>query len=72
MNGLMSIEKAARTLGLCITSRRRWDLEGKLITGLNSMMILVVMTTAKLKPELIHVSSDERPRMAYANDRNKC
>lgn len=65
MNRFVTIGKAAKILGVSISTLRRWELEGKIsskrTSGLHRRYDL-----AKLKPESIHYSSSPRKTIAYA------
>src|SRR5438132_9449740 len=65
MNRLITIGKAAKIVGVSISTLRRWELNGKIsperTNGLHRRYDL-----AKLKPELIHLSSNPRKTLAYA------
>lgn len=65
MNRLISIGKAAEILGVSITTLRRWELAGKLISERTTSGHRRY-DLAKIKPELIHSLSDERYTVAYA------
>ena len=65
MNRLIPISKAAETLGVSISTLRRWELEGKLIperTKLGHRRY----DLSKIKPELTHSTVDELYTIAYA------
>ena len=65
MERLVSISEAARTLGVSITTLRRWEAEGRLIpehtSGGHRRYDL-----AKIKPEWFRFTPDERHTVAYA------
>ena len=65
MNRLVSINKAAKILGVSISTLRRWEWEGKITsertTGKHRRYDL-----AKLKPESFRLSPDCRKTIAYA------
>lgn len=65
MEMYVSISGASETLGVSITTLRRWEAEGKLIpertAGRQRRYDL-----AKLKPELFHSAPQERKTIAYA------
>src|SRR5579872_1967180 len=65
MNRLVSINKAAKILGVSISTLRRWEWEGKITsertTGKHRRYDL-----AKLKPESFRLSPDRRKTIAYA------
>lgn len=65
MDRLVAIGKAAQTLGVSITTLRRWEAEGKLIpertAGGQRRYDL-----AKIKPELFHTAPQDRKTIAYA------
>jgi putative resolvase len=68
MTRFVSIGVAAKTLGVSITTLRRWETEGRL-TPEHTVGRHRRYDLAKLKPELIHSSRlalDERRTMAYA------
>ena len=65
MERLVGIGEAAKTLGVSITTLRRWEARGKLIpehtAGKHRRYDL-----AKLKPEIYRAAPDERRTIAYA------
>ena len=65
MNRYVAIGEASETLGVSITTLRRWEAEGKLIAertaGGQRRYDL-----AKIKPELFHAAPSERKTIAYA------
>ena len=65
MNRYVAIGEASETLGVSITTLRRWEVEGKLIpertAGRQRRYDL-----AKLKPDLLHAAPSERKTIAYA------
>lgn len=65
MNRYLAIGEAAKTLGVSITTLRRWEEEGKLIpertAGGQRRYDL-----AKIKPELFHAEPQDRKTIAYA------
>ena len=65
MERLVSISEAARTLGVSITTLRRWEAEGRLIpehtSGGHRRYDL-----AKINPEWFRFTPDERHTVAYA------
>ena len=65
MGRFFSIGKASKTLGVSITTLRRWEAQGRLIpeytTGGHRRYDL-----AKLRPELFRISPDDRQTVAYA------
>ena len=65
MERLFSIGEASKTLGVSITTLRRWEAEGRLIpehtSGGHRRYDL-----AKLKPELFRAAPDEKRTVAYA------
>jgi len=65
MNRLSSIGEASKALGVSITTLRRWELQGKLIPE-RTKSGHRRYDLAQLKPELFHVSVDERRTIAYA------
>ena len=66
MDRLVSIGEAARTLGVSITTLRRWEVSGKLVAD-HTVGGHRRYNLAKLKPELFHAEdSDARRTVAYA------
>ena len=65
MNRLLPIGKASAILGVSITTLRRWEKEGKIIPEKTTCGHRRY-DLAKLKPELIHISNDNRQTIAYA------
>ena len=65
MNRYVAIGEASETLGVSLTTLRRWEAEGKLIAertaGGQRRYDL-----AKIKPELFHAAPSERKTIAYA------
>ncbi len=65
MNRLCAIGKAAKTLGVSITTLRRWEHEGKLMPERTTCGHRRY-DLSKIKPELFHIALDERRTIAYA------
>lgn len=65
MNRLSSIGEAAKALGVSVSTLRRWEASGKLVSeriGVGHRRY----DLAKLRPEVFHLKKDERSTIAYA------
>ena len=65
MNRLITISKAAKLLGVSISTLRRWELDGK-ISSVRTNGLHRRYDVSKLKPELFHQSANDRKTIAYA------
>ena len=66
MDRLISISKAAKLLGVSISTLRRWESEGKISSEIRHAGGHRRYDPAKLQPELSRLSSDRRKTIAYA------
>jgi len=66
MDRLISISKAAKLLGVSISTLRRWESEGKISSETRHAGGHRRYDPAKLQPELSRLSSDCRKTIAYA------
>jgi putative resolvase len=62
---MSTIGEASKTLGVSITTLRRWEVEGKLMPE-RTVSGHRRYDLAKIKPELFHLASDVRRTIAYA------
>jgi putative resolvase len=65
MSRMSTIGEASKTLGVSITTLRRWEVEGKLMPE-RTVSGHRRYDLAKIKPELFHLASDVRRTIAYA------
>lgn len=66
MDRLVSISKAAKLLGVSISTLRRWELEGKISSEPRDKSGHRRYDLAKIKPESFRLSNDCRKTIAYA------
>jgi putative resolvase len=66
MNRLISISKAAKILGVSISTLRRWEAEGKITSESRHEGGHRRYDLSKIKPESFRISPDRRKTIAYA------
>lgn len=66
MNRLVSISKAAKILGVSISTLRRWESDGKISAERRDASSHRRYDLAKINPESFRLSSDRRKTIAYA------
>lgn len=66
MDRFVSISKAAKALGVSISTLRRWELEGKITSERRGNKEHRRYDLSKLKPETFRLTSDCRKTIAYA------